>query len=720
MAVTLEREPGAVVFSRNPVVFSFRTDARYANAGRPYIGELTFSAVRVDGDTMEVEYGDNKFDFVFKTGPDDSGLQLPAGIEGDDLETWLAAVLAALKKNYYINRDFTVVIGGGKLQFTATGNDPQYDLNVEGTGVSISQLQSGVAPVLNPNLKILAELFVGKTDGLGFESYCTVALEPDDNGDAVWDVSDALTTALLADGHDRPSLSAPVFETSSRTVRPFYLRFAEMYGTPQRVRQTSDTGTKQGVYGGFSKGLLAERSFPGWFMVGTKLKWMDQSNNYKIVQPEQPDYLYTVNFVANRSNVDVRVKVFFSDNTEATYTAYQFAAISRYRRIIVPSGMKQLGVHLQDDEKVPAGYDVWLESAGVSLSEVMRFSINYRYEPYTRFFVFENSFGSYEGKYVYGRKSKGYKIVQESAVITRVADFRLEDGESVDYDIHLTDSEKVNTGYGTRRQMRGFRDFFLSTEKYAFKNGRYYPITLVSRDINEFSDGNNLFALEFEVGSRYSDELFTADEETDEYAYTPDLSGYIPPPPLDPENFDDRYYLKTQTYNKAEINGMIGGLQTDLNTLSNQLSTSVANLLLQIQGKAPMNHTHPQYVTEGFVYDVLDTMWVFRGDWVQIDEEDPEEDGYDAGNYVVYKNALWKSTEDLNYTEPGAPGAKWILRVGCVVVIDNSLAADITSAQLDAAFPFLKNADIIYSESAQTVWTKLDQGKWNITGLNIA
>src|SRR5690606_28595764 len=149
-----------------------------------------------------------------------------------------------------------------------------------------------------------------------------------------------------------------------------------------------------------------------------------------------------------------------------------------------------------------------------------------------------------------------------------------------------TDNEEVNTGYMTRRQLRGFRDFFLSTEKFAYKNGRYYPITLVSKNIQEFQDGNNLFALAFEVGSRYSEELFTADEETDEYAYTPDLSGYIPPPPADPENFDDRYYLKTQTYNRAEIDAKVAAVQNALDAYALATDADLAAKQIAIDGKA--------------------------------------------------------------------------------------------------------------------------------------
>lgn len=702
MAVTLTREPGAAVFSRNPVVFGFHTDKRYANEGRPFVGNLVFSAGQADGAVMKLVYATNTFDFVFKGVPDDSGLQLPAWDGVEAMASWRDSVLAALARNYYINRDFELdAVADNTVGMTARVHSDAYDTTVEvGVGVTINMQQSGVTAVLTANLKVLAELYVMRLDGTGYDQFTQAALEPDDHGDAVWDVSEALTTALLADGHDRPNLALPVFEVSSRTVRQFFVRYAEMHGAPQRVRAIAETDAKWGVYGGFSKGMLAERSFPAWFVAVDKLKWMDQSGGNRVVKPDQPDYLYAVNFLpAALVDLEVQVKVTFSDNTDVTYTADTFTAVPRYARMMIPAGMKQLGVHLQDAEKVAAVYEVWLEDATGARSEVMRFTINYRYEPYTRFFVYENSFGGYEGTYVYGRKSKGYEVVQQRATLTRVADFVLTEGDSIDFDVQLTDNEEVNTGYMTRRQLRGFRDFFLSTEKFAYKNGRYYPITLVSKNIQEFQDGNNLFALAFEVGSRYSEELFTADEETDEYAYTPDLSGYIPPPPADPENFDDRYYLKTQTYNRAEIDAKVAAVQNALDAYALATDADLAAKQIAIDGKAPMVHTHDQYVTEGFVYEQLDTKWTFRGDWVLPEPDEEDSEVYSLGNFVVHKGRLWKSTADENESEPGTEGADWVLALNKETK-DAALPLEGTGAYLATNYDNANVGDLVYREFA--------------------
>lgn len=722
MAVILTREPGHAVFSRNPVVFQFHTDRRYANVGRAYVGELVFGVVQEPDATMRLLYGENSFDFIFKADPDDSGLELPAWDGSESMAVWRDRVLTALARHYYIHRDYSLdAISDGTIRFTGRTNSQALDLELDdAVGVVLSMTQSAVSAVMTPNLKVLAELHV--RDGSGeFVRYSEVALEPDDDGTTTWDISEALTTALLSDGRDRPNLVLPEYEVSHKTSRHFFIRYAEMYGQPQRVRLLHETDTKWGVYGGFSKGMLAERAFPDWFVVGGRLKWMDQSNGQRVVKTKQPDYLYTVNLIGALTSVDVRVKVLFSDNTDVTYTAATFADVPAYGRLIVPSGMEQLGVHLQDANKVAAGYEVWLENAGGVCSETMQYHINYRYEPYMRFFVYENSFGSYEGAYVYGRKSNGYEIIQQSAILTQVADFKLEDGERLDFDVRIQDRERVNTGYTTRRQIRGWRDFFLSTDRYAYKNGRYYPITLVSSATEEFEDGNNLFALGFEVGSRYTESLFTADEETDEYSYTPDLSGYIPAPPADPINFDDRYYLKTQTYNRAEIDSRILALQTAIDAMNTGVAVDLSALWLAVNGKAPVSHTHPQYVTEGDVYELLDDVWIFRGDWVEPDPDAEDSEVYGIGNFVIHQGALWRSTDDDNVTEPGTPGATWEQALNKLVE-DPALPVTNILTYLNTTYSDFVTGDSVYRRGIFQVLlaTKYASGRWKWSIFNNA
>src|SRR5690606_11672167 len=112
-----------------------------------------------------------------------------------------------------------------------TSKERHADFNityVHASGVfSMSVLQSAITRTLQPNFKILAELFVKNSSG-EFIPFITSALETDDDGVAYWDISKQLTSALLVDGRDRPNMAVPLWEKSTKTIREFYVSYAEM------------------------------------------------------------------------------------------------------------------------------------------------------------------------------------------------------------------------------------------------------------------------------------------------------------------------------------------------------------------------------------------------------------------------------------------------------------------------------------------------------------
>src|SRR5690606_20891339 len=206
-----------------------------------------------------------------------------------------------------------------------------------------------------------------------------------------------------------------------------------------------------------------------------------------------------------------------------------------------------------------------------------------------------------------------------------------------------------------RAQIRAFRDFFLSAEKFAYKLGRYYPVMLASNTIKEFEDGNNMYALEFALASTYNEELWSDEGEEEKYAYAPDLSGYIPAPPAVPENFDDRYYLKTETYNRAEIDSRLTTLQTYVDGEVSNVLDELADVVVQLANKAAIDHEHPQYALLSDLAEMSGILFV--GEW---SEPAPEDDGYEVGLYVVHNNKMYQSQIDGNTSEPGT-NADWLL-----------------------------------------------------------
>src|SRR5690606_37913893 len=110
--------------------------------------------------------------------------------------------------------------------------------------------------------------------------------------------------------------------------------------------------TRVGVLGGFSKAMMAERLFPDYFVTGAKSKWMTTQGVLREIKPEQPAYMSIVNFVVNYTNVRARVKLYYSDHTEAEIELQNIGAWGKYSKLICPIGVQQNSLHLIDEAKV--------------------------------------------------------------------------------------------------------------------------------------------------------------------------------------------------------------------------------------------------------------------------------------------------------------------------------------------------------------------------------
>jgi len=153
-------------------------------------------------------------------------------------------------------------------------------------------------------------------------------------------------------------------------------------------------------------------------------------------------------------------------------------------------------------------YEVSLYSTMFQLSETITYQVDNRYHPYKRFFLFQNSLGSFETFFTYGKKSNSMDFEKDSARTIQIKDFVLENGENVDLDITGQDKERINTGYRSKAEIKAMRDFYLSKEKLTYVDGKWWPINLSSSSIDEFQDGNGLFAQSFEISGQYLQEMF--------------------------------------------------------------------------------------------------------------------------------------------------------------------------------------------------------------------
>jgi hypothetical protein len=613
--ISILQQPGAFSFSRNPMVYQLQSDALYAAPGSKYVGLLSFIDFPFSDYTFQLSYGDIELGFTVPVGgpADDSGYVLPSP-NGRTEAAFLAGALAALQANYYFDRDFTLDLyssnGLNYIRFQAKEKGSQYTLSIaDPAHVSIQQLQAGTDQAPQPNFRLFVELWMQKPGSAQFERLSTAYPEVDNAGNCTIDISGSVSDGLAAPGFDRPSLALPAIQACTNSVRPYYLKIAEVWGDKQTIRAITNTAVKTAIYGGFSKRMREQLAFPGYFQSGTLIKFLDQEAPVKITHLKQPEFLTFCALNGPLPIVYLSVTVTYADNTSAHYTLGQAQNIPQYGKYCFPVGYSQLHLGLFAGNLTVAAYTVVLTDAqGNELSETRTYQMDYTYRPYGRYLVYQNSFGSYVTSFTYGKTSYEYDLTFQSAEITPKGGFQLINGEKLDYNQQIDPKLTVATGFMSRRALQCYRDLILSRDKFLLDKGVALPITILSKTIKEFKDGDNLYALSFDLGFQWSEDLYTYDpDEPDPYSPT-DLSNYVPPT-LDqtmPVNFDDRYYLKTQTYNKVEVDGLLAAEIADRQSQAQTLDNEINALTIALANKADLNHTHDdRYYTKAEINDFL-------------------------------------------------------------------------------------------------------------------
>ncbi len=581
------------------MIYGLQTDNLYSAPGAAFIGLLNFPDYTLSGDnayTFALIYGGNTLEFIVNPADDpDSGYNLPP-VAGATYQPWLTAAMARLQSNYFINRDFSLDIynnaGVYSIRFTAKAVGAQYVITTDtanqttlfGKAVAvINTLQAGVAQVVRPNFKIMIEVWMWLPDGSDAERLSQAFPDVEDDGTCIYDISGTISDGLAAYGFDRPNLALPDSEVLTNSSRKYYLQIAEVFGEPQVIRAVTATPTQTAIYGGFSKRMMQELLFPDFFSANPLQRFLDQELSNKTTHITQPEFLTFCQFLPGPVVLNMQVTVNYSTgNPIVMNNVYQYPAVAQYTKICFPVGYGALLLSLQDETRTVVSWScVLVNGTNTAVSETKTYVLDYTYRPYGRYLLYQNSFGGYISNFVYGKSSREYDLTYKSSEITPTGGFNLIDGEVLNFDNESTDKLTVVTGFMPRRALLIYRDFILSVDKFLIDNGKALPIGILSDSIKEFKDGDNLYSQSFDITFQWSEEMYTYNPEEVEPFSPADVGNYSPPNngPDMPENFDDRYYLKTLTYSAVQIDNLLAtetaarvagdtNLQTQINAIN--------------------------------------------------------------------------------------------------------------------------------------------------------
>ncbi|WP_286709579.1 MULTISPECIES: hypothetical protein [Sphingobacterium] len=524
MALSIVKQPNEIFWSRNPVEFEFHTDKLVLDAGRPLIFTLDFSQVDniVDSelhtpDKTYYYYLDWSFTLVIKqtelqfsceyADPGDK-FKIPHRIGlAETKQDWLVKVKNAIINTFNLDSIFTATVEGQKIKFTSIENDSSLDAQVKDVttdlAISIENIQIPVNRSYTPNLKIFVELIAVEENNK--RVLVSAALVPDASGNTSWDFSKPLSSLCISDGPDIPSMD-DLDVSKGKTVKQFFVRATELFGEPQTPRTSVVTNCFFVAYGGLPKNMQ-NLSLQASIIDGDVIRFLSSAEE-KTVVPDQPSWLSWINLEEVQSDVKVEIELVYNNGTPFIFTAHNIPEVKKYDKVIIPVGLDQIDANSHYPELKIVSYEVCLKSDGVKISNTIKYFIDNTLHQYQRLFIYQNSLGSPESLFTSGKKAVSYEIEKSTAIISQSGTFDLRVGENVDLDIVLENKEKINTGYKSYSEILLFRDFILSRWKLTLIKTQWWPVNISSSSIDEFQDGNGLYALSFEITGQHSQELF--------------------------------------------------------------------------------------------------------------------------------------------------------------------------------------------------------------------
>ena len=632
MSITLTQQPPLITFSRNPVVFQFKTDAQLQSEGTYFSGHIVSSAgINAEYDFV-LNYAGIDLTFGVRVSPDDSGSQVRARWAGATDLQYAQSLAADLNENFYLNRDYVLTglmyYGAPAVKVVARKKGGEYNATIAANNIiSLTYNFGGTPDVVNPNFKIYYELWLQRGSQAPQKVSDGTYLEPNDAGVATVDISGQLTDAMLADGYDRPDFNNAIALVNNKSVIQYYIRYAEVYGVNQVIRKTKSTDVYYSMLGGISNEMLATFSFPGNLIAGGLLRFLKQEPAEKALLPEQPEYLTTVLFDAGLLGVQLKFTIYYDDDTTTTVFKHGVGDQPRFAKLTFPVGFVQNNLNLVSIEKAVVKYTVQMVWGDNNvISETKTYWINYAYQPYVRTFIYLSSWGTYDTLISYGKASMQYELTLNTAEIGSDKGFVLANGEQINYGTSLNNTESVTSGYLEKSEIRLFKDMALSLDLLLYRKKRIYAVGFSSKTVKEFKDGESLHAINFEIGFRYQEELFTVDEQDDIDVplFMPmSFTAGAPDAPVPDGALDYRYYRKNETYTQQEVNTEIGKAKKLTNDLRDDLVEEFNTVNENIASKAPAFHDHDdRYLPKADMNELLEQLQHVLDEGVGIKQKD--------------------------------------------------------------------------------------------------
>lgn len=282
---------------------------------------------------------------------------------------------------------------------------------------------------------------------------------------------------------DQLSATAPVYADKNFSICPNLTRQYYYISSSYNDETLVTTATSTTLWA--MRAQMAMRHFSMYKDVfftqvigGVLSKFLTWQPNGKLVRTDQPERLYFLtNFTPSPKSLNLRTRVFYSDNTAETFTSKTVDNVTPMTVYSVPVGYSEM--NLQALAKTVSWYEVWLTNeSGQQISEVRFYRVDrFAYES-VKYIIFQNSLGGYDTLRCVGSASESVSISRQ--ILERFTDYDYLPTASEVLINNVTGQRQItlNVGNWLNSDYREYlEDLAISEEFFIVDGEEFIPLT---------------------------------------------------------------------------------------------------------------------------------------------------------------------------------------------------------------------------------------------------
>ncbi|MCX6272166.1 MAG: hypothetical protein NTU44_13290 [Bacteroidetes bacterium] len=504
-SVSVTKYPPVIVPARNPVFFELMSNPFQGNATWKFKAQLFYPAAEVEGAGYVIQSQNFSLSFHFVLNPNTNGDQLPAWDGRTSLEDWIENVVQYFQYNRTLTDRYRVESSRQEHNIFITANDPgdQYTLwfHLTGSIVKITTMHvdgdegRGVDQKLN--LRHGLQLWRGDAvnNYLVAEDLVSPVIE-NNMAFSRFDVAELLLPAVKSDFTLDSRVNAILLDRRN-TDPPFFIRYYEVYGDPPVINETLTSYWFFSLNGGI----------PPWKQVDFYSEWenfhqyLQDTQRYfltwhwftKITDMVAPERLYLIiPTQPNDTKCYLEGTLYLTGRSENF--SFNFTQVIRTGEVYeIDVSFRSLFPSVREGEA--EGYELTFRTSSGFNSAFFYFTIDNRWMPNVRYFMFLNSLGAFECVRFTGESTYELAFTREYYEQSVLSEYS---NNLVPRSQMLPDTKrsfKTNTGWISKEEITWMQDFLNSTEVYEVKGLKRYPVLITLDKIETHKDNVYLYSM---------------------------------------------------------------------------------------------------------------------------------------------------------------------------------------------------------------------------------